>query len=218
MKLLLTSAGITNESIADALSELVGKPLSQVNAGFIVTAKNNRGIPAEEAMSAQIEQLNYRGINYRLVDPSEHSNWRELLESVELVIIGGGNTFHLLNEVRKTGFDTWLEENKRSKVFMGTSAGSIVMTPDISIAAVDNGDENTPGITNMTGLCLINFELSPHTPENVSISANLEYSKSTERRILLMDNNSALSVTNEGWVIITEGCTRWCQSGQEITN
>jgi len=169
-------------------------------------------------MSSQLEQLNYRGIDYCLVDPSEHATWSKLLEPVELVIIGGGNTFHLLNEMRKTGFDTWLEENKKSKVFMGTSAGSIVLTPDISIAAIDDGDENTPGVTDMTGLGLINFELSPHTPEDVSITANLEYSKSTGRRILLMDNSSALRVTNEGWDIVTEGFTQWCQSGQEITN
>lgn len=218
MKLLLTSAGITNESIADTLSNLVGKPLSQTKAALIVTARNNRDIPASEAVASQTEQLDYRGIDYRLVDPSEHLNWREILDTVELVIIGGGNTFYLLNEMRKTGFDLWLLENKNTKVYMGTSAGSIVMSPDISIAAIDNGDENTPGITDMTGLSFIDFDVSPHTPEAVSILANVKYSKLTNRNLLLMDNNTALCVDDDAYKIISEGHWQWCQLGNLLEN
>lgn len=215
MKLLLTSAGITNDKIADVLAELVGKPLSETKTAFILTAKNNRDIPAIEAMSNQIAQLDERYINYVLVDPSFDDDWREKLNSVELVIIGGGNTFHLLNEARKTGFDTWLKNNLENKVYMGTSAGSILMTPYIAIASVDDGDENAVGITDLNGLGFVDFEVSPHTPEDVSIEGNLEYSKTTPRKLLLLDNNSAIRVTDDT-EIVSAGESRWCESGKLI--
>lgn len=213
MKLLLTSAGITNEIIANALIELLEKPLDEVRTAFILTAKNNRDVPAIEAMANQIKQLDERNINYILVDPSFNSDWREKLDSVELVIIGGGNTFHLLNEARKTGFDSWLIDNLNDKVYMGTSAGSILMTPNIAIASVDNGDENTVGISDLAGLGFVDFELSPHTPEDVSIEGNLAYSKTTPRKLLLLDNNSAVKVTDSTKVLST-GEWHWCVSGE----
>lgn len=213
MKLLLTSAGITNDTIASALSELTGKSLDDVKTAFILTAKNNRGIPAIEAMANQIKQLDDRNIDYILVDPSFDNDWRQKLDSIELVIIGGGNTFHLLNEARKTGFDIWLKDNLNNKVYMGTSAGSILMTPYIAIASVDDGDENTVGITDLTGLGFVDFEVSPHTPEDVSIDGNLEYSRTTSRKLLLLDNNSAIKVTGELEVVST-GEWRWCNDGK----
>ena len=215
MKLLLTSAGITNNKIADTLAELVDKPLSQTKTAFILTAKNNRDVPVVEAMSKQIAQLDERNVSYILVDPSFDNDWRKKLNSVELVIIGGGNTFHLLNEARRTGFDTWLKDNLENKVYMGTSAGSILMTPYIAIASVDDGDENAVGITDLYGLGFVDFEVSPHTPEDVSIEGNLEYSKTTPRKILLLDNNSAVKVTN-GVEIVSAGKWRWCQSGKLV--
>ncbi len=216
MKLLLTSGGITNDTIANALSGLLDRPLNEVNAAFILTAKNNRDIPAVEAMSNQIAQLDERGINCIFADPSTDSDWQEKLDGVELVIIGGGNTFHLLNESRKTGFDVWLKDNLEQKVYMGTSAGSILMTPYIAIASVDDGDENAVGISDLTGLGFVDFEVSPHTPEDVSVEGNLEYSKTTPRKLLLLDDNSAVKVT-DSLEIITEGQWQWCQNGQIIS-
>lgn len=213
MKLLLTSAGITNDRIASALSELVGKPLNEVKTAFIPTAKNNRDIPVLEAMANQLSQLDERGIDYTVVDPSFDNDWKQKLDGVELVIIGGGNTFHLLNEARKTGFDAWLKDNLNNKVYMGTSAGSILMTPYIAIASVDDGDENKVGITDLTGLGFVDFEVSPHTPEDISIEGNLEYSKTTPRKLLLLDNNSAVKVTDDIEVIST-GEWRWCDNGK----
>jgi dipeptidase E len=215
MKLLLTSAGITNDKIANALTELVGKPLTEVKAAFILTAKNNRDVPAVEAMSNQIAQLDERNINYVLADPSFDSDWREKLDEAELIIIAGGNTFHLLNEARKTGFDVWLKENLENKVYVGTSAGSIIMTPYIAIASVDDGDENTVGITNLNGLGFVDFEVSPHTPEDVSIEGNLGYSKTTPRKLLLLDNNSAIKVTDDT-EIVSDGEWHWCENGKLI--
>lgn len=210
MKLVLTSAGIKNDSIANSISELLDKPLNETRTAFILTAKNNRGIPAIEAMASQIAQLADRKIPYVLVDPSYNNNWRKQLDDAELIVIGGGNTFHLLNETRRTGFDVWLKENINGKVIVGTSAGSILLTPYVAVAAVDDGDENSVGITDLNGLGFVDFEISPHTPEDVSVEANLAYRKTTTNALLMLDNNSAIQVTDSGSRIISEGWYQWC--------
>lgn len=213
MKLLLTSAGITNESIFNAMVAICGpKP----KIAFILTAKNNCEVPAEVAMVKQLGQLDELGIKYSLVDPSNDNNWKKSLDVHDVIMIGGGNTFHLLNESRITGFDKWIKKYKDDKVFIGTSAGSILMTPNIAVAAVDDGDENTPGITNLKGLGLIDFEVSPHTPEDVTVKGNLEFSKTTSSKILMLDNQSAVSVIDKEIRIISEGSWAWCQNGKLI--
>ncbi|MCD8568238.1 MAG: peptidase E [Geovibrio sp.] len=105
-----------------------------------------------------------------------------------------GNTFHLLNEAHKTGFDKWLKENIDSKVIVGISAGSIIMTPNIAVASIDDGDENIVGLTDLSGLGFVDFEVSPHTPEDVSVDANKEYAKTISNKLLMLDNNSAVIV------------------------
>lgn len=211
MKLLLTSAGITNQSIYDALVTFTG---AAPKVAFILTAKNNREVPAEVAMENQTGQLDNWGIKYEPVDPSNDKDWKRKLDDYDVIMIGGGNTFHLLNESRITGFDNWVKSHKDDKVFVGTSAGSILMTPSIAVAAVDEGDENTPGISNLTGLGLIDFEVSPHTPEDVSVKGNLAFSKNTQRRILMIDNQSAVRVIDNEISIISEGVWAWCQNGK----
>lgn len=213
MKLLLTSAGITNQSIYDAMVTICGL---NPKVAFILTAKNNRKVSAEVAMAKQLGQLDELGIKYSLVDPSDDKDWEKVLVAHNVIMIGGGNTFHLLNESRITGFDRWIKEHKDDKVFIGTSAGSILMTPNIAVAAVDDGDENTPGIKNLKGLGLIDFEVSPHTPEDVTVKGNLEFSKTTSSKILMLDNQSAVSVIDKEIRIISEGSWAWCQNGKFI--
>jgi dipeptidase E len=127
------------------------------------------------------------------------------LNEVGVVFVSGGNTFHLLDQARKTGFDSWLRQHIESIVYVGVSAGSIVMTPNIGIAPVDNGDKNLAGITDLTGFNFVDFEVSPHTPEMVSIEANQEYAKSTRNKLYAYNDRSAIGVVGDERTIINEG-------------
>jgi dipeptidase E len=156
VKLLLTSAGITTQAIADKLFELIGNGNKKV--GFVATAMNVEPGSKDNYIS-QILNLRKFGFNWiDFVDPSALDvDWKGRLSEVGLVFVCGGNTFHLLDQVRKTGFDTWLKEHIEHVVYVGDSAGSIIVTPSIGVAPVDNGDENLPGITDLTGLGLVDF-------------------------------------------------------------
>lgn len=204
MKLLLTSAGITTQAIADTLFELIGDGNKKV--GVITTAANVESGNKDWYIN-QIINLQKYGFDWiDFIDPSAPGvDWKTRLKEVGVVFISGGNTFHLLDQVRKTGFDVWLKQNIENIVYVGVSAGSIIMTPTISIAPVDNGDENLPQITNVTGCNFVDFEVSPHTPEMVSVAANETYAESIQNKLYAYNDRSALCVVNGKLKIINDG-------------
>jgi len=206
MKLLLTSAGVTNQSIADSLVKLVGKPINEIKIGFVPTAVDG-WYGNIDWFIRQFNNLNKHGFNWiNIVDPSADSvDYKLALKDVDVILVGGGNTFHLLNQVRLTGFGEWLLTVLDKKVYMGISAGSILTTPSIAIASVDNGDENLCGITDLSGLSLVDFEVSPHTPEDVSIKGNEEYAKTISNVLYTLDDNSAIEVIGDDINVISEG-------------
>lgn len=162
MRILLTSAGISSNHIGGYLNNLSRDTNRKI--GFISTAANVESGNKDWFIN-QFINLWRHGFNWiDVIDISAPEvNWKERLSEVDIVFISGGNTFHLLEQVYKTGFDLWVKEMLDKKIFVGVSAGSIIMTPKINIASVDDGDENKCGLQDLTGLCLVDFEFSPHT-------------------------------------------------------
>lgn len=204
MKLLLTSAGVTTQAIADRLLNLAGGGNTKV--GFITTAANAEPGNKDWYIN-QILNLQKYGFDWiDFIDPSAADiDWKTRLQETSIIFVSGGNTFHLLNQTRKTGFDAWLKANIEHIVYVGVSAGSIIATPSIGIAPVDNGDDNTPGITDLTGLHFVDFEVSPHTPEMVSVAANADYAKSISNKLFAYNDTSALCVVDGKLEIINDG-------------
>lgn len=204
MKLLLTSAGITTQAIADTLYTLVSGGNRKV--GFIPTAANAE--PGnKDWFLKQIFDLQKHGFDWiDFIDPSAADiDWKTRLSEVTIVFVSGGNTFHLLDQARKTGFDKWLGQNRENIVYVGVSAGSIVVTPSIGIAPVDNGDENVAGITDLAGFHFVDFEVSPHTPEMVSVKANAAYAATTKNKLYAYNDASALCVVDGKLEVIHDG-------------
>lgn len=204
MKLLLTSAGITTQALADRLSELVSDGNKKV--GFITTAANVEAGNKDWYIN-QLTNLQKYGFDWiDIIDPSAPSvDWQARLREVGIIFVSGGNTFHLLDQARNTGFAAWLKEYIDTVVYVGASAGSIIMTPSIGIAPVDDGDTNLPGIINLTGLGFVDFEVSPHTPEMVSVAANEAYAASINHTFYAYNDTSAICVTDGHTDVINDG-------------
>jgi len=204
MKLLLTSAGLTTQAIVDELYSMIGSGSKKV--GYISTAANVEPGNKDWYIN-QIFNLQKYGFDWiDFIDPSAANvDWRSRLETIGVIFVSGGNTFHLLNQVRSTGFDTWLKDHIEAVVYVGVSAGSIIATPSIGIAPVDGGDENLPGITDLNGLHFVDFEVSPHTPEMVSLIKNKEYATTISCKLYAYNDKTALSVVDGQLKIINDG-------------
>ena len=91
---------------------------------------------------------------------------RHLLSS-DVVYLSGGNTFHYLMHLRRSGLFSVLREfANRGGVLAGLSAGAILATPNIGLAAYPpfDRDENEVGLpeSRWGALDLVDFEFFPH--------------------------------------------------------
>lgn len=129
MKLLLTSAGITNNSIAQALSELAGKPLNELSILFIPTAAN----PVIEDKNwlinnlTQIQEQQFKQIDILDISGLTKTEWLPHFEAANILCFGGGNEQYLAKVMRDSGVAESLPEFLKNKIYVGISAGSMVM-------------------------------------------------------------------------------------------
>lgn len=110
------------------------------------------------------------GADFNIIDnhSSDEKEKVKLLES-NILLISGGNTFTLLNNLRKSGLSRTINEftQKPNFILSGFSAGALILTPTIAICGLPNFDENLVGITNFEGLGVIDFEVFPHYEEEL---------------------------------------------------
>jgi dipeptidase E len=208
MKLLLTSGGISNRSIVAAFNELVGKSPSEIKVGYIPTAATVEAGNKDWIINDFINFWRYGYKWIDIIDPSAASvDWKNRLSNVDVIMLSGGNTFHLLDQARKTGFGEWLKENLKNKVYVGGSASSILMGPTIGTAGGlgARGDENLPGLTDLTGLGVVDFEIAPHLPVRISFDQVKDYATKNNKKIYALDDQSAVKVVDSKEEVISEG-------------
>lgn len=206
MKLFLTSMGIHNQVLADELARLVSIPIEDVKVGFIPTAANiEQG--DKGWFLRQISNLNKFGFNWvDIIDFADPEiDWEERLKKVDVVFIGGGNVFYLLDQARKKGFDKWLKFNVDSKVIVRASAGSILLTPTTKIADYAPGDDNLSGIQDFTAIGLVDFEISPHFNSQGMVEKCAKYTKNSQRSLYALDDESGISVNGNVLKVVSAG-------------
>lgn len=203
MKLLLTSSGLSKRDIGVALQGVFDKSPSEVRVGFIPTAANVEPYNKDWMISqfAQLQRYGFYQID--IVDiAADGVDWRTRLDACDMLWLSGGNTFYLLDQVRKTGFDEWLKENIESKVYVGGSASTILVTPTIKIA--DGVDDNTVGLEDLSGLSLVDFEINVHC-NAAMIEATKEYAEAAGHAVYALDDLSAIKVVDGDVEVISGG-------------
>ena len=194
MKLLLTSNGLINDSIAQAFVDMTPKRVSEIRIAFIPTALNpgSENVRYLAEILTILNNLTVKFIDIVDIDGLSKEQWLSRLEAADVIYVCGGNTYYLLDRVRKCGLGDELGKLLETRLYVGDSAGAILVTPSIDIAAIDNGDENAVGLEDTRGLGLVDFEVSPHTPEDVSLKGNENYASTISNVLYAYDNNTAL--------------------------
>jgi dipeptidase E len=214
MKFLLTSNGLSNQSIANALFDLVGKSPEDTKIAFIPTAMN----PSPNDKSWFINDLsNIEKQNFKLIDIVDISAlpkevWQPRLEVADVLFFSGGNTVHLMRWIIESGLREMLPDLLKTKVWAGISAGSMVTNPSLALSGKDKMiyyEENF-GYKTEEGLGLVDFYVRPHfnSPSHFPL-AKKEYlediAKEIPAKIYALDDMSALKVVDEKIEIISEG-------------
>ena len=216
MDLLLTSAGIKNASIRNALIELLGKPIAECNALCIPTALYGhphgtpegswRFISGREPQCPMIE-LGWRSVGVLELTalPSlDRTRWEPWVRNADVLLVNGGDALYLCHWMRQSGLADLLPSLTRT-LWVGLSAGSMVMTPRIGSDFVGwkppNGSDSTLGV--------VDFSIFPHLdhellPENTMADAE-RWAAGIPNPAYAIDDQTAIQVVDGTVEVVSEG-------------
>jgi len=211
MKFLLTSAGISNASIEKALLELVGKSANETSVVFVPTAATMVADDKSWLVQNYNDFLRLGFKSFDIVDiaavPQE--NWQKRFEVADVLCFGGGDEEFLARTMQSSGVADALPKLLESKVYMGISAGSMVVGGLLSqtLMARLYLEESFEG--NETGLGLLDLSILPHLNSDYFAHLRPELIRSLaprfETAVYALDDQSALKVVDGNIEVITEG-------------
>ena len=214
-RLLLTSAGVNNPSIRDALVDLLGKPIAESHALCIPTGSYGSpyGSPAGAwrfitGRSAQpMVELGWKsvGILELTALPSlGDERWVSWVRDADVLLVSGGDALYLGHWMRESGMADLLP-SLDGTVYVGYSAGSMVLTPRIGDDFVGwkapSGDDRTLG--------LVDFSIFPHVDhpdltENTMTAAE-QWAAGIDGPAYAIDDSTAIKVVDGAVEIVSEG-------------
>jgi dipeptidase E len=216
MKLLLTSAGIKNASIHAALVDLLGKPISDSDALCIPTAGygHPQGSPGGAwrfitgRSSTPMCELGWKslGVLELTALPSiGKERWIPWVLKANVLLVNGGDALYLCHWMRQSGLADLLP-SLHETVWVGLSAGSMVMTPRVGEDFVESkpsitGDDITLGV--------VDFSIFPHLdhpdlPENTMASAE-RWATGIGGPAYAIDDQTAIKVVDGNVEVVSEG-------------
>ena len=212
MKLLLTSGGITNKSIADALFELVGKKPEDTSLVFIPTASNVEKGDKDWLIDdlVNLKKQNFKSIDIADISAIDKKLWLPRMEEADVLFFEGGNTYHLMEWMNKSGLTEILPELLKTRVYAGSSAGSMVTNKDLALKISQIVyEEDLDKTEEMKGLNYVDFYFLPHlnSPhfENIREDFIKKATEGMSEKIYVLDDDSALKIVDEKVEIISEG-------------
>jgi dipeptidase E len=167
MKLLLTSSGLRWQGslkIRKEFIKLLDKPAGKIKVLVIRTIRKKSD---KKRINKVIRALRKTGIKKQnIIDANISKNIKgiKFKKSFDVIYFCGGNTFYILDRIRKTGFDRLIKDHiKKGKLYLGVSAGSMIVHKTIEPAGIGKfGDKNDINLKNLQGLGVVNFTIFPH--------------------------------------------------------
>lgn len=205
MKLLLTSGGLRNPTLINALLELSDKPASEIKVAFIPTALNvepgDKGWAIDQML--RLRDMGVAQIDIVDISATDKNVWLPRLEDSNVIFVNGGNTTYLMSCFTESGLVDEIPRLLKDRVYVGVSAGSYVATPDIRF-----NTDNTDKV--LDGLNLVDFGLqvhlfSPKFPVAKSEDAVRERVKGCPYTVYALDDQMAVKITDNEMEIIGEG-------------
>lgn len=217
MKLLLTSAGIKNTSIHDALVNLLGKPIADSSALCIPTAGygHPQGTPggAWRFISGREPRCPMCGLGWKSLGVLEltalpsigEKRWVPWVREADVLLVNGGDALYLCHWMRQSGLAALLPSLDKT-LWVGLSAGSMVMAPRVGEDFVESkpsitGDDITLGV--------VDFAIFPHLDhpdltENTMAAAE-RWAAGIGGPAYAIDDQTAIKVVDGTVEVVSEG-------------
>lgn len=224
MKVLLTSSGITNESIRKALLDLLGKPTAEAKALYVPTAiyalPGGIGHSGRMSQAFDLGWAEYGTLELTALPSPRKERWLPQVEAADVLFVGGGGKAYLSYWLYTSGLAQELPELLQNTVYVGMSAGSMMVTQGINVDREqlertgihyddEYGEAAPMGVGSDKTLKLVDFVVRPHlnadyfpaaTPENME-----RWAARAGVPLYAMDDQTAIKVVNDDVKVVSEG-------------
>lgn len=194
MNLLLTSGGLRNEELRQVFIALLDKDPEQTKVAVIPTAsRHERNKDFLEKDLADLRLTGVQQIDIVELSELEKSEWLTRLEACDVIFVPGGDVYYLRDEVVRSGLGDELPKLLQKKTYVGISAGSRLLNPDISIAALYYDPTKDPEGLHITDFCIVphmnSDKFKDRTPDVIK-----QKTKGFPHTTYLIDDDTAILV------------------------
>lgn len=196
MKLMLFSdqSSVPPEKVGNRLAELVNK--EQPIVGYISSCpdKSRQFYQQAEKYYSQFQAVLSP---YLDLEDGFSTSVMELVFQADAIHLSGGNTFRFMYWILQRGLkEQLIRYVDTGGILIGVSAGSIIMTPNISISKLCD-DKNEIGLENLAGLNLVNFHYLPHAVSHRVVAKDIILKSKQEARAIVL-------ASDRDWIVINE--------------
>ena len=197
MKKLFLSSSF--KDVAKVFAEFANEDLKGKTVTFIPTAS----IPEKvvfyvEAGKKALEKLGLT-VDELEISTATSEEITNKLQKNEYIYISGGNTFFLLQELKRTGADKIIADQVNSgKIYIGESAGSMIVSPNVEYAKDLDDSKKAPDLISFDALHLLDFYPLPH-------HTNFPFKKAVEKIISKYAAGLKLYPISNSQAILVEG-------------
>ncbi|MFZ2193591.1 MAG: Type 1 glutamine amidotransferase-like domain-containing protein [Candidatus Moraniibacteriota bacterium] len=196
MKLLLTSTGLTNKNIKKFFISQFDR-LDDKTACLVTSGRNKEEQFYIDESIKELEDFGIKVIEFNIAKHESFVNF----PLYDIYYVCGGNTFYILDRMRKTGVDKILiNAVKKGKFYLGVSAGSIISGPDIEVANL--GDPNDINLKDLTGLKLVSYITIPHYNQKDKNAIDKFKEKRKDAQVIALTDDQAIFVEDGKMVLI----------------
>ena len=152
------------------------------------------------------EDFGYEVENFDISVFSEETV-KEKISETKIVFVSGGNTFYLLQELKKKNLISYLREKiENGLLYIGESAGSVITAPNIGYADIVDDKALATELNDYTGLNLVDFYVVPHFEEEPFVESSRKVVELYKDKLDLkvINNKEVVLVENDDFRIVKE--------------
>ncbi len=188
--------------VAALFPEYMDESCNGKTVAFIPTASNVEKVTFYVGVDRKALQKIGLSVHELDIAKASQTEIKNTLERCDYIFVGGGNTFYLLQEMKRTGCDKLITEQiKAGKPYIGSSAGSIVLAPDIEYVKPMDNPKLAPDLTSYKALGAVDFFVLPHR-------TNFPFKKTAEKiENTLKDKLKLMPISNNQAIVVRGGET-----------
>lgn len=190
--IILTSTGFRSPSVCNKFLEIAGNKDNKKVAIITTAAYEKENHKYSQLALSQFQAMGFLDIDFYDFENEPNKD----LSRYDIIYVCGGNSFKLLKFAKESNFkDSINNLLNKGGIYVGVSAGSIILSPSIKIAGEIRPDPNDVGLTGLEGFSIIDFILMPHYSSELEQEI-VDFERREQTTVERITNDEAITIHN----------------------